>query len=84
MTDRDKALQYVLKNLIIDETQGLIGRCNRCNSLVLLSETSGYSAQCVNHDEDLYGFEWHFADLESVTADEFEDLIQGVINEEII
>lgn len=81
MTDRDKALQYVLKNLMLDDKQGLIGRCDRCNSLVLLSETSGYSVQCINHDEDLYGFEWHFEDLETVTADEFEELIQGVIDE---
>lgn len=83
MTDIDKALQYVLKNLIIDETQGLIGRCDRCNSLVLLSETSGYSAQCINHDEDLYGFEWHFADLETVTLEEFSELYRGVLDQNL-
>ena len=33
--------------------------CNRCNSPVIKSDLPEYSYQCLNCDEDLYGFEVH-------------------------
>jgi hypothetical protein len=35
-----------------------IGTCNRCKSLVYKSNNKEYSAQCFEHDEDLFDFEW--------------------------
>ena len=34
-----------------------VRRCNRCGSIVIPSENEEYDWQCMDCDEDLYGFE---------------------------
>ena len=83
MTDKDKALQYVLRKIKID-THGVnnaVARCDMCDSIVLESEISGYNGQCMSCDEDLYLHEWHWSPIGTITYKEFEELLENVETE---
>jgi hypothetical protein len=80
MTDKDRALQYVLSKIKTD-THGVnnaIARCNRCDCIVLESEISGYNGQCMKCDEDLYQHEWYWSPIDTVNYEEFEELLKNV------
>ena len=74
----NKAIEYIAKN--IKKRNGKIARCDRCNSIVLQSETPGYDGQCMNCDEDLYECEYH-CDDSVLTLEEFAKLIKNTITE---
>ena len=73
----DRALQYVLQHLIMDEDKFYIGRCSRCGAIVLKSELPQYTAQCMECDEDLYIGEWHYRPIKNVTMYEFKELVRN-------
>ena len=78
-TNEDKALAYVLSHLITYRGKGgdLIARCNRCNSIVLKSDLHKYSGQCMECDEDLHTFEWHYDGINTIDKKEFEELLEN-------
>lgn len=78
MTNKDKALQYALSKIKFDTHGTRIARCDRCNSIILNSEISAYSGQCMSCDEDLYIHEWHWSSIDTITYKEFEELLENI------
>lgn len=56
-------------------------RCKRCGHLVLTSDADGYKFQCLHHDEDLVGFEVVENIEVDPTQDEYDELVQLVVDE---
>lgn len=52
-------------------------RCSRCGKPVLRSDIEGYSFQCLNCDEDLFGFE--VVDGEKATEEELNELCVNLV-----